>query len=123
MQGPPGTGKSYLGMQLLRLFLSMKYSGSNEFVLAQKPVLVMAYKNRALDHFIDGCQEFCRLEDIVRIGNVSEGYEEKFKPAVLREKVMSALSRVITIQLHGDMKECYKRCAELVLLENMHLCV
>ena len=109
MQGPPGTGKSYLGMQLLRLFLSMKYSESNEFVLAQKPVLVMAYKNRALDHFIDGCQEFCRLEDIVRIGHASNGYEEKLKPALLQDKVMSALPRVRTIQLHKLMKECYER--------------
>ena len=76
LQGPPGTGKSYIGMQLLRLFLSMKKS-SGQPVLDGKPALVIAYKNRALDLFIKMCQSFCPLEDIVRIGHLSSDNEEE----------------------------------------------
>ena len=68
-QGPPGTGKTYVALKLLQLFLSLNTLPKG------KPVLLMAYKNRALDHFIDQCQEFCPLEDVVRIGHVSEGYK------------------------------------------------
>ncbi len=47
----------------------------------------MAYKNRALDHFIDQCRVFCPLMNIVRIGHISEGYEH------LRETLLSVRVR------------------------------
>ena len=74
----------------------------------QKPVLVMAYKNRALDHFISECQTFCRLDDIVRIGHASEGYE-KLLTVLLRERVMAALPREGTIKFREALKTLYQR--------------
>ena len=63
IQGPPGTGKSYIGLQLLCLFLSMKRSSGGWPVLDKKPA--------ALDLFIKICRDFCPLESIVRIGHLS----------------------------------------------------
>ena len=36
----------------------------------------MAYKNCALDHVLKDCMQFCPQLNIVRIGHVSEGYED-----------------------------------------------
>ena len=85
----------------------MRYSG--RLVLDQKPVLVMAYKNRALDHFIFECQPFCLLDDIVRIGHASEGYEERLKPVLLRERVMASLPREGTIEFREALKTLFQR--------------
>ncbi|XP_028399862.1 NFX1-type zinc finger-containing protein 1-like [Dendronephthya gigantea] len=61
IQGPPGTGKSYLGAKILRLMLSMgiqqRYGG---------PILIMTYKNSALDHFLEICLEY--TPKVIRIG-------------------------------------------------------
>ena len=97
-----------MGMQLLRLFLSMKDS-SGMFILHNRPALVMAYKNRALDHFILLCQQFCPLHDIVRIGHISKDNEDTLKPILLREKVMTALSRPHTVQLRDTMRNQFER--------------
>ena len=75
----------------------------------QKPVLVMAYKNRALDHFISECQTFCRLGDIVRIGHVSEGYEDLLKPVLLRDRVVASLPREGTIAFREALRIHYER--------------
>ena len=66
-QGPPGTGKTYVGVKLMQLFLSLSSLPKD------KPILIMAHKNRALDHYLDKCLTFC--SGIVRIGHCSEGYE------------------------------------------------
>ena len=111
LQGPPGTGKSYMGLQLLRLFLSMKHAATGKLVLENKPALVMAYKNRALDHFILECASFCHLDHIVRIGHASDGYEDQLKPVLLRERVMTALPREGTITLRERLNSLYDRFA------------
>lgn len=36
------------------------------------PILVIAYKNHSLDQFIEGCLEFCKIEDIARLGGQSK---------------------------------------------------
>ena len=95
-------------MQLLRLFLSMKKS-TGRWILHDKPALVMAYKNRALDLFILMCEDFCSLDHIVRIGHVSKDNEEKLKPCLLRERVMSALPRNRTLELKECMNNQYER--------------
>ena len=96
-----------MGMQLLRLFLSMK-DGSGKCILEGKPALVMAYKNRALDHFILLCETFCPLKSIVRIGHVSKDNEEKLKPTLLREKVMTTL-RSDYVALRKKLDDQYER--------------
>ncbi|CAI8051442.1 Helicase required for RNAi-mediated heterochromatin assembly 1 [Geodia barretti] len=108
IQGPPGTGKSYIGMQLLRLFLSMKNS-SGKLILENKPALVIAYKNRALDLFIKMCTSFCSLDRIVRIGHLSKDNEEELRCTLLNEKVMSGLDRNRTVELKAAMEHQYER--------------
>ena len=111
IQGPPGTGKSYIGMQLLRLFLSMKNS-SGKLILENKPALIIAYKNRALDLFIKMCTSFCSLDRIVRIGHLSKDNEEELRCTLLNEKVekvMSGLDRNRTVELKAAMERQYER--------------
>lgn len=110
-QGPPGTGKSYMGMQLLRLFLSMRDCHSKKAVLENKPALVMAYRNRALDHFILLCKSFCPLDDtsIVRIGHVSKDNEDTLKPLRLKERVMAALPRGDIVRFRSTLQYRFER--------------
>ena len=82
---------------------------SGELILHNKPALVMAYKNRALDLFILMCEDFCSLKHIVRIGHVSKDNEEKLKPCLLRDRVMSALPRNGTVELKVRMNNEYER--------------
>ena len=88
----------------------MKDGQSGAPVLQNKPVLVMAYKNRALDHFVLLCESFCQLNSIVRIGHVSKDNEDKLKPILLRERVMSALPREETVLYHTTLTSQYERC-------------
>ena len=45
IQGPPGTGKTYIGVKLIKLLKSMKGN-------IKLPILVLTYKNHALDEFM-----------------------------------------------------------------------
>ena len=95
-------------MHLLRLFLSMKNS-SGQPILDNKPALVMAYKNRALDLFIKMCNSFCPREYIVRIGHLSKDNEEELKCVLLRERVNLALDRNRTVELQSAMRDLYEK--------------
>ena len=68
-----------MAVKLTQLLLSLSTLPEN------KPILVMAYKNRAVDRFLRECQSFCGHESIVRIGRVSEGYED-LSLLLLKEK-------------------------------------
>ena len=47
IQGPPGCGKTFIGIQMLRLLLSLSS-------LDNSKILVLTYKNHALDEFLKG---------------------------------------------------------------------
>jgi len=51
--GPPGTGKSYLGVVLVRAFIVIRnlWMKSNPSV-GTRPILVLSYKNHAIDEFL-----------------------------------------------------------------------
>ena len=63
IQGPPGTGKTYIGIKLVEALLSEES--------LQLPILVLTYKNHALDEFL---KELIRLlpGEVVRIGGRSQ---------------------------------------------------
>ena len=63
IQGPPGSGKSFIGVQMLRILLSMPFSAS-------KKVLILTYKNHALDEFVKSALKHFP-ETIVRVGGRS----------------------------------------------------
>lgn len=60
IQGPPGTGKSYTGLRIVQALVENYKVG---------PILVIAYKNHALDHFLEGVLDF-DFDDIIRIGKL-----------------------------------------------------
>jgi len=68
IQGPPGCGKTFIGIKLVALLLSMSPR-------PKTPILVLTYKNHALDEFLKGLLAFLRLDEIVRIGGRSRETE------------------------------------------------
>ncbi|XP_054156533.1 NFX1-type zinc finger-containing protein 1-like [Oppia nitens] len=75
-QGPPGTGKTFVGLKLVKCLLD------NENVRNptdnRRPILIVCYKNHALDQFLEGILKF--NQNVVRIGGKSESKElEEFK--------------------------------------------
>ncbi len=65
VQGPPGCGKTFLGVKLVETLLQRGLD---------RPILVMTYKNHALDEFLKQCADLpsCLLSNIVRIGSRSK---------------------------------------------------
>ena len=80
IQGPPGTGKTFVGKLIVELLLILMDRG----VVPKSPILVVTYKNLALDQFLDGCLTFASGPgDVVRLGAGSES--ERLKKCTLRE--------------------------------------
>ncbi len=65
MQGPPGCGKTHVGIRLVQQLL-LRHQG------VPGPILVMTYKNHALDEFLMGLLPFVPKQDLVRMGNMSQ---------------------------------------------------
>ncbi|XP_068728425.1 NFX1-type zinc finger-containing protein 1-like [Montipora capricornis] len=81
IQGPPGTGKSYVGVALVNLLLSMNVPQDHG------PILVVTYKNHALDNFMLDCIKKVSSPDvkIVRVGRVADEADDRLKKCLLRE--------------------------------------
>ena len=79
IQGPPGTGKTFVGVKIVQLLLGMKdiadvfstaVGEEGEDKLEDKnsgPLLVLTFKNRALDDFLEDCLNVWP-EGVARIG-------------------------------------------------------
>ena len=65
IQGPPGTGKTFIGVQLVKLIMSISSR-------PRRPILVLTYKNHALDEFL---KEMVRIypRGLVRVGWTIKG--------------------------------------------------
>uniref|UniRef100_A0A7M6DR67 Poly [ADP-ribose] polymerase n=2 Tax=Clytia hemisphaerica TaxID=252671 RepID=A0A7M6DR67_9CNID len=61
IQGPPGCGKTFIGVQMVRLLLSLSS-------LHKPKIFVLTYKNHALDEFLKGISKYVGLSKLVRIG-------------------------------------------------------
>ncbi|KAJ3048283.1 hypothetical protein HK097_010706, partial [Rhizophlyctis rosea] len=77
IQGPPGCGKSFIAHKVLNLLLS-----SPNFP-ADGRILVVCFKNKALDDLLEGCLKFTK--QIVRIGG--RGKRETLEPYNLNSLV------------------------------------
>ena len=64
IQGPPGTGKTYVGVKLVRLLLSVSTRPPG-------PIVVLTYKNHALDEFLKQCVGFLGISAVARLGGRS----------------------------------------------------
>ncbi|KAJ9438061.1 Helicase required for RNAi-mediated heterochromatin assembly 1 [Diplonema papillatum] len=67
-QGPPGTGKSYLGVVLVRALLLIRKAWASVKSVAVGPILVLSYKNHAIDEFLMDLVTQERPIQLVRIG-------------------------------------------------------
>jgi hypothetical protein len=76
IQGPPGCGKTFVGIKLIQIMLSINPR-------PKTPILVLTYKNHALDEFLKGLLSFIDIDDIVRIGGRSR--EAALDPCNLRK--------------------------------------
>ena len=76
IQGPPGCGKTFIGSILVKLLLCADPA-------PRLPILLLTYKNHALDEFLKDSLNFLQLKDIARIGGRSK--EEKLDPCNLKE--------------------------------------
>ena len=81
-QGPPGTGKSYLGVTLTcALFIIQKIWCSLFPNVRKPPILIMAYKNHAVDEFLSDLitKKLSQFNDmkVVRLGR-SQEYNLRF---------------------------------------------
>lgn len=68
-QGPPGTGKSYLGVVLVRALMiirSLWISARPD--VGSPPILVLSYKNHAIDEFVLDLVEKERRINLIRVG-------------------------------------------------------
>ena len=87
----------------MQLFLSLSSQPKD------KPILIMAHKNRALDNFLEKCLTFC--PDIIRIGHCSGGYEKLQRFLLHRVTTESEREK----NLRGHMKLLNRRFEKLLL--------
>ena len=64
VQGPPGTGKTFIGIHIVRTILDSEFR-------PESPILVLTYKNHALDEFLKELQKYYP-DDVVRVGGRSK---------------------------------------------------
>eukprot|EP00966_Prymnesium_polylepis_P077976 1807593-Prymnesium_polylepis.2 len=65
IQGPPGTGESFIGRLLAQLLLSVTSRPPG-------PILLITFKNHALDEFLEPCIGPVPLSKIARVGSRSK---------------------------------------------------
>ena len=97
IQGPPGTGKTFIGSLIVKLLLLNKPKDSS-------PILMICYKNQALDRFIEICVHECNLDinDIYRIGSNSKNpNSEKFKFVYTDELEVIEKSTDLSFQVYA----------------------
>ena len=95
IQGPPGTGKSFVGRELACMILQQ----------IDGPVLVLTYKNHALDEFLEGCVERVGLEAIARLGSRSKSpsLADRNVKTLLRNRELT--KRVVNPQTEDSVRD------------------
>ena len=143
IQGPPGCGKTFLGVQIVRLLLSPNgmnnqmmpgmnhpmMPGMNQSMMPgmtqpvmqplslNAPILVLTYKNHALDEFLLQVGASIGLGNVCRVGGRSD--EPKLEPVSLRarktaqQKIKNPVLMDIRSQIM-DLKEEFAAASEFL---------
>ena len=92
IQGAPGAGKTFLGVALARVLLSANNTGQN------KPILVTALTNHALDSYLEDLKE-AGIGKFARLGSMSKetwvkqhelrNLSSKFKPKIATSRMLA----------------------------------
>ena len=103
IQGPPGTGKSFVGRELACMLVQL-----------HSPILVITYKNHALDEFLEGCIERVGLASIARLGSRSKSLHlvQRNVKALLRSRTLT--SQVVSKETEDGVRELRVLVQELV---------
>ena len=108
IQGPPGCGKTFIGTTLVKILLSLQPQ-------PHLPILLLTYKNHALDEFLKDALNFLSPTDIARIGGRSK--EEKLDACNLKElKKNGQKSKVSQRELYEIYEEKDELTNEVSLL-------
>ena len=68
-QGPPGTGKSYLGVVIVQALIKIRNAWMSVCEsVGEPPILVLSYKNHAIDEFLVDLVKSERNVSLIRIG-------------------------------------------------------
>ena len=65
--------------------------GTSDMSSENPPILILTYKNHALDEFLKRCTDFCDKQYITRIGSQSK--EDILKDCLLHHKMKNAKIR------------------------------
>lgn len=149
IQGPPGTGKTFCGLRIVHMLFKFKQEAErvriNElqmrsltnttrpFSLEEEsvggggagPILVLTYKNHALDQFLTGCLNV--TTNIVRVGSRSKSIQlEKYNLKTLYKQVSAKThlrARFDTVHgvklLKNEIGYCVYILNELLLTQNL----
>lgn len=104
IQGPPGTGKSFVGRELACMLME----------LLRGPVLVITYKNHALDEFLEGCIDRVGLERIARLGSRSQSQKLSGRNIKVLLRDHELTRRVVSRQTEDSVRELRVQVQELV---------
>jgi len=90
IQGPPGTGKTFIGLVIIRTILAMEQR-------PEGPILVLTYKNHALDEFLKELLQYFPNE-VVRVGGRSKDDElAKCNLKELKAKIQKGKSLYVSL--------------------------
>ena len=95
IQGPPGTGKTFIGVKLVQLLLSLSSKPNG-------PILVLTYKNHALDEFLKAIVDV-GISNVVRVGGGSkDGAMNEFNLSNIERKIRKNKSLFQAMEAIGD---------------------
>jgi hypothetical protein len=111
-KGPPGCGKTFIGVKIVQLLLSLTPK-------LDKPILLLTYKNHALDEFLKHMLEFCQKDDLVRIGSRSKEPEleecnlQSIMRSLMRDKSYSKAMFIEIQETKNEIDEVATQIKEL----------
>ncbi len=108
VQGPPGTGKTFIGVKALAALLSLS-------TIPESPILVLTYKNHALDEFLMAVMDQV-TDKVVRVGGQSKEpqLEECNIKVLKRSRGRSRIYRMHLDDIHQKVKDEKKKVDDLV---------
>ena len=85
----------------------------SELLEENPPILILTYKNHALDEFLKHCTEFCDKQYITRIGSQSK--EDSLKDCLLHNKMKSwKIRRMPTGSVISEIKDLFFELSSLL---------
>ncbi|KAI9096945.1 hypothetical protein DFS34DRAFT_128949 [Phlyctochytrium arcticum] len=122
-QGPPGTGKSYVGVVIVRALIRIRNLWVRYFpAVGRPPILVLSYKNHAIDEFLCDLTAVEPHLSMIRIGSCKEPKLMRFaerhavqaQPEIQRLKV-----QVEDIhRMQEDIKRFKTTCSDFAFAQN-----